>query len=78
MQAKYGEVTYSRIGVLTKKMKDDAVKLRLMHDLRRFGVNSKVQMSERRVLPRTSDLVDDILAVYEACGIGMNTLADKE
>ena len=50
------------MGVISK-IKNGALKLRLIHDLRRSGVNQLVQMRERVVLPRLSDLIADILAV---------------
>ena len=60
LERAYGKVTYSRIGVISK-IKDDALKLRLIHDLRRSGVNQRIQMRERVVLPRMADLITDIL-----------------
>ena len=50
----------SKIGVVVK-VKAGAVKVRLVHDLRRSGVNAKVQMKERIVLPRLTDVAADTL-----------------
>ena len=52
-------------------MKDGQEKLRLIHDLRRSGVNKMVVMNERVVLPRVSDFVEDALKVQaKASGPG--------
>ena len=64
LEAEHGPVYYSRIGVIAK-MKAGQQKLRLIHDLRRSGVNKKVTMKERVVLPRISDFIDDVLTVNE-------------
>ena len=66
LEKKYGQITQNRIGVFSK-YKDNKQKLRLIHDLKRSGVNSKVQFSERLVLPRLADARDDVLhAIAEA------------
>ena len=64
---RYGIVTYSRIGVVAKQ-KLNGLKLRLMHDLRRSGVNARVQLSEGIVLPRLNDARNDILDHIEQVG----------
>ena len=70
-EAKYGKVVCSRIGVV-EKWKHGEQKLRLIHDLRRSGVNQQVVMTERVILPRISDLIEDVLAVEEALEPGEN------
>ena len=62
-----GVATTSRIGVIAKTQ-GDRLKLRLIHDLRRSGVNGKVQVQERVVLPRLQDVRDDILELIEQHG----------
>ena len=65
-EAKYGQIDYSRIGVVAKWM-DERLKLRLIHD-RRSGANQKVNFEERLVLPRLTDLKDDLLWFIESVG----------
>ena len=65
----YGPVTFSRIGVVAKQ-KGDSLKLRLIHDLRRSGVNQQAVIGERVVLPRIVDLIEDVLAVIEETSMG--------
>ena len=67
LEARHGQVSYSRIGVI-RKIKDNAVELRLMHGLRRSGVNQKVCMTECIVLPRIVDVTMDILSVSKEKG----------
>ena len=64
LEQAYGSVTYSRIGVISK-IKGSAQKLRLIHDLRRSGINQRVVMKERIILPRVCDVVEDILWVSD-------------
>ena len=67
LEAAHGAVTYSRIGVIAK-VKDGAQKLRLIHDLRRSGVNRQVRKPERLVLARLTDLREDILEMSAKAG----------
>ena len=60
-------MTYSRIGA-TAKVKDGAQKLRLIHDLRRSGVNRQVRKLERLVLARLTDLREDTLEMSAKAG----------
>ena len=60
----HGRIDYSRISVVAK-WKEDRQKLRPIHDLRRSGVNQRVQIKERVILPRISDLIEDVLSVIE-------------
>ena len=62
-----GPITCSRIGVVAKA-KADKVKLRLVHDLRRSGVNAKMRTHERVVLPRLSDACEDVLTLIDTVG----------
>ena len=66
-RARCKPVTLSKIGVIVKQ-KGDQRKLRLIHDLRRSGVNAKVATQERVVLPRANDAKDDVLGLIETCG----------
>ena len=59
-----GTATLSRIGVISK-VQGDRIKLRLIHDLRRSGVNSKEVLPERVVLPRLQDARYSILELIE-------------
>ena len=60
-----GGFTHNRIGVIAK-LKDGKTKYRLVHDLRRSGVNSKVTTHERVILPRANDAKDDILGLADS------------
>ena len=62
-----GLVTYSKIGVISKE-KAGKQKLRLIHDLRRSGVNEKVQFKERAILPRIEDAIRDVLKIIRQVG----------
>ncbi len=64
-----GAVVYNKIGVIAK-IKHQLLKIRLIHDLRRSGVNSKVVMHERVILPRLMDVVRDLLALQQEHGLG--------
>ena len=65
--SRLGPVTYSRIGVVAKE-KQGLLKLRLIHDLRRSGVNDKVVFQERVVLPRLDDAIADALELVQEVG----------
>ena len=67
LDRKYGPITQNRIGVIAKQ-KGDQLKLRLIHDLKRSGVNAKVQFQERLILPRLSDAKDDVLHAIKEAG----------
>ena len=58
----------NRIGVKAK-MKNGKEKLRLIHDLKRSGVNSRVDFKERLILPRLADARDDILDAIDEGGV---------
>ena len=67
LEARLGPVTYSRIGVVAKE-KQGQPKLRLIHDLRRSGVNAKVVIQERVVLPRLEDAIKNALELIQSVG----------
>ena len=60
LEDRYGPITQNRIGAIAK-LKGGKQKLRLIHDLRRSGVNSQVKFTERLILPRLADARDDVL-----------------
>ena len=64
---RYGTITQNRIGVISKQ-KGDKLKLRLIHDLKRSGVNAKVAFQERLILPRLVDARDDVLHAIQEAG----------
>lgn len=64
LEQKYGKLVQSSIGVIVKYKKDQK-KVRLVHDLRRSGVNSTIKFSERLVLPRLRDLAEDVMVLME-------------
>ena len=67
LEDKYGPITQNRIGVIAK-MKNGSQKLRIIHDLKRSGVNSQVMFTERLVLPRLADARDYALNAIAAAG----------
>ena len=58
VEAKYGPLTPSRVGVLVKE--GEVRRVRLIHDLSRSGVNHRIGLPERLVLPRLSDAMPSI------------------
>ena len=67
LEDKYGPITQKRTGVIAKTKKG-VQKLRLIHDLKRSGVNSQVRFTERLILPRLADARDDVLHAIAAAG----------
>lgn len=65
LEKKYGPLVQSSIGVIVK-YKKDVKKVRLVHDLRRSGINNTIQFGERLVLPRLRDVVEDAMILFEA------------
>ena len=63
----FGNVVVSKMAAVVTPRKGGGVKLRLIIDMRRSGVNEHVRLHERIVLPRIQDLVAD--AVHFA-GLG--------
>ena len=57
LEREVGPLTPSRVGVIVKN-KNDITKVRLIHDLSRSGVNHRVQLPERVVLPRLCDVAE--------------------
>ena len=55
-----GPCILSKVGVLVKT-KNAKAKVRLIHDLSRSGVNHRIRLPERVVLPRLSDVVHNIV-----------------
>jgi hypothetical protein len=67
MERRLGKCWPSKVAVLVKYADDGSIlKVRLIHDLRRSGVNAKVRVKERLVLPRVGDALNDILELLEA------------
>ncbi|CAE8623358.1 unnamed protein product [Polarella glacialis] len=62
----FGEVVVSMMACIIKERPDGTLKVRLVADLRRSGCNEFVSASERIVLPRPSEAVEDITALGEA------------
>ena len=65
LEGQVGTLVPSAIGVIVK-VKAGVQKIRLVHDLRRSFVNQHILMSERIVLPRMSDVVEDISVLLES------------
>lgn len=66
LEKKYGKLVMSSIAVIVK-MKKEGKKIRLVHDLRRSGINETITVHERLVLPRLRDVIEDAMNLYEAC-----------
>ena len=65
MEQRYGPLVLARIGAIVK-VKNERLKLRLIHDLRRSGSNAKATVPERIILPRIIDAVFSMLDVARA------------
>ena len=61
LEKEVGPLWPSRIGVIVKRASKGMLKVRLIHDLRRSGVNAKIRLRERLVLPRISNIIESIL-----------------
>ena len=57
----------SKIAVIVKKRVDGSTKVRLVHDLSRSGVNHRVRLPERVVLPRLGDVMVQALRLLRGC-----------
>lgn len=57
LESRHGPLELSRVGVLVK-VKNNKKKVRLIHDLSRSGINQKVRLPERVVLPRLRDIIE--------------------
>ena len=62
LEHEHGPLVLSRIAVLVK-LRGSRLKYRLIHDLRRSGVNQRARIPERGVLPRLRDAIDSLLHV---------------
>lgn len=62
LESRYGVIIPSRMAALVKS-KNGATKVRLIHDLRRSGVNAMARVPERIVLPRLRDAIDSAIGV---------------
>ena len=67
LEHKVGPIHPSRVGVIIKELAD-RIKVRLIHDLSRSGINQQVKLHERVVLPRLGDLARDISELIKAGG----------
>ena len=66
-----GEPHLSKLGMITK-LKDGKTKRRLILDCKESGVNRKAEKSNRLILPRITDVVDDALFLMHKCDKGKN------
>ena len=66
----YGKVAVSKLACIVKVRKDGSVKARLVIDLRRSGVNRCVRLSERVVLPRIKEVLEDATYLLSQAGAG--------
>ena len=64
LTAAVGELLPSKVAVLVKQV--GRVRVRLIHDLGRSLVNTKITIAERLVLPRISDAIAYILDMFQA------------
>ena len=63
----FTDVVVSKMVCIVKEKDDGSVKLRLITDMLRSGVNSFVKLNERIVLPRLFDLIEATLRMMESC-----------
>ena len=66
----YGKVAVSKLACIVKVRKNGSVKARLVIDLRRSGVNRCVRLSERVVLPRIKEVLEDATYLLSQAGAG--------
>ena len=59
-ERQYDKPTYSKIGVIART-KNNRLKLCLIHDLRWSGIDARVAVLERVLLPREAGISDDLL-----------------
>ena len=71
-----GQIFCSRSGVIAK-MKHGRRKIRLVHDLRRFGVNSCIKVRERVALPRLTDVVNNAHDLMAKIGASAVSAAER-
>eukprot|EP00971_Amphidinium_carterae_P047200 929608-Amphidinium_carterae.1 len=57
------DIVLNRLGLISKVKPDGRTKHRLVWDLRRSRVNSRLRQGQRVVLPRLRDIVDDFLHI---------------
>ena len=67
LEKRVGVLFPSKIAALVKE-KDGRVNTRLIHDLRRSGINSRANCPERVVLPRVMDVIRMALKVIRESG----------
>ena len=67
LERKHGPIHRSKIGVIAK-LKGGRRKIRLIHDLRRSGVNARIKTSERVVLPKLTDVVEAAMSLMKKTG----------
>ncbi|CAE7359038.1 icd [Symbiodinium natans] len=66
LESQVGPLVLAAIGVVAKRKPGGGYKYRLVHDLRRNGVNSKIQVQERLILPRLKDAIEDAVSLFES------------
>lgn len=65
VRAKFGNVTPAKVAVVAKLRKDGTKKIRIIVDMLRAGINGKIQIRERLVLPRLTDLAEGVVDIME-------------
>jgi len=66
LRARLGkDVVPAKVAVIAKLRKDGTKKIRIIVDMLRAGINGRIKIRERVVLPRMSDLADAALDVME-------------
>jgi len=69
VQARFGRsVVVSKLAAILKPRADGTLKVRLVIDYRRSGVNAHVRTSERVVLPRLKDAIADAVFLMASAG----------
>jgi hypothetical protein len=65
LRSQLGPVVVSKMAAIVKERGDGTMKLRLITDMLRSGVNAFVKLSERIVLPRLYDMIEAALRTME-------------
>lgn len=63
LSAEYKGVIVSKLAAITKIKPDGTVKLRLIVDMLRSGLNKFVKLNERILLPRIRDVIKDVMSL---------------
>ena len=75
LEKRRGRLHPSRIGVIQKAKKDGSTKTRIINDLSRSGINQKIRLRERVVLPRLRDAIQSTRELMQHNQFGIEGVA---